>query len=190
MPMNRGQAFLTEGVFGLALITALLVGGYGIGLGLCNAIGNGYFALGSLDADLVGLPLLFLACIIAFLSSTFAVSVSNSGFQAVVMIILVIIMAEYVFIRMYTGLRARYEGTGKKAGKGYLVWCVWLILESAFSIIIVVPDIIDMNGDFIDTYLSVFMELTSLAMTVEVFLAGISVKRYRKKLKEGKLSAG
>ena len=51
-------------------------------------------------------------------------------------------------------------------------------------------DIIDMNGDFIDTYLSVFMELTSAAMTVEVFLAGISVKRYRKKLKEGKLSAG
>jgi hypothetical protein len=34
------------------------------------------------------------------------------------------------------------------------------------------------------------MELTSAAMTVEVFLAGISVKRYRKKLKEGKLSAG
>lgn len=96
MPMNRGQAFLTEGVFGLALITALLVGGYGIGLGLCNAIGNGYFALGSLDADLVGLPLLFLACVIAFLSSTFAVSVSNSGFQAVVMIILVNILPLFI----------------------------------------------------------------------------------------------
>lgn len=69
----------------------------------------------------------------------------------------------------------------RTAGKGYLVWCVWLILESALSIFIVVPDIIDTNGDFIDTYLSVFMELTSAAMTIEVFLAGISVNRYRKK---------
>lgn len=107
-----------------------------------------------------------------------------------VMIILVIIMAIDVLIRLYAGLRARYEGTGKKVGKGYLFWCVWLMLESAFSIFIVVPDVINMQGDFIDTYLSVFMELTSAAMTIEVFLAGISVRRYRKKLKEGKQSAG
>lgn len=106
------------------------------------------------------------------------------------MIILVLILAVDVFIRLYAGLRARYEGTGKKAGKSYLVWCVWLILESAFSIFIVVPDIIDMNGDFIDTYLSVFMELTSLAMTIEVFIAGISVRKYRKKLQEGAQGAG
>ena len=44
--------------------------------------------------------------------------------------------------------------------------------------------------DFIDTYLSVFMELTSLAMTIEVLIAGISVRKYRKKLQEAKQSAG
>ena len=89
MPMNRKQAFITEGLFGLALITTLLVLGYAIGCGLCNALGNGYSALGTFEADLLGLPLLYLACVITFLSSTFAVSVANSGFQAVVMLLIV-----------------------------------------------------------------------------------------------------
>ncbi|MBR6225990.1 MAG: hypothetical protein IKQ78_02130 [Bacilli bacterium] len=89
MPMNRSQAFITEGLFGLALITTLLVAGYAIGCGLCNALGNGYSALGTFEADLLGLPLLYLACVITFLSSTFAVSVANSGFQAVVMLLIV-----------------------------------------------------------------------------------------------------
>ena len=89
MPMNRSQAFVTEGLFGLAIITTLLVAGYAIGCGLCNALGNGYSALGTFEADLLGLPLLYLACVITFLSSTFAVSVANSGFQAVVMILIV-----------------------------------------------------------------------------------------------------
>ena len=89
MPMNRRQAFITEGLFGLALITTLLVAGYAIGCGLCNALGNGYSALGTFEADLLGLPLLYLACVITFLSSTFAVSVANSGFQAVVMLLIV-----------------------------------------------------------------------------------------------------
>ena len=109
---------------------------------------------------------------------------------SIVLVIVVIIMAVDVLIRLRTGLRARYEGAGKKAGKSYLFGCIWLILESAISIIIVVPDVINMEGDFIDTYLSVFMELTSLAMTIEVFMAGISVRKYRKKLQEAKQSAG
>ena len=109
---------------------------------------------------------------------------------SVVMVIVVFVMAIDVFIRLHVGLRARYEGTGQIAGKAYLVGCVWLILESAFAIAIVIPDIIDMKGDFLDTYLSVFMELCSLSFSIEVFIAAISVRRYRKKSGEEKLSAG
>ena len=109
---------------------------------------------------------------------------------SIVLVIVVIIMAVDVIIRLHAGLRARYEGEGKKVRKTYLFWCIWLILESSISIIIIIPDVINMEGDFIDTYLSVFMELTSLAMTIEVFLAGISVRKYRKKLQEGAQSAG
>ena len=107
-----------------------------------------------------------------------------------VMVIVVIIMAVDVFIRLHVGLRARYEGAGQKAGKAYLVGCVWLILESTFAIAIVIPDLINMDGDFLDTYLSVFMELCSLAFSIEVFIAAISVRKYRKKSGEAKLSAG
>ena len=107
-----------------------------------------------------------------------------------VMIMVVFIMAIDVFIRLHVGLRARYEGAGQKAGKAYLVGCAWLILESTFAIAIIIPDLINMDGDFFDTYLSVFMELCSLAFSIEVFIAAISVRKYRKKSGEEKLSAG
>ena len=89
MPMTRGQAYVTEGVFGLAFITALLVSGYFIGSILCVILGNGSSLLGTFGTSMAGLPLLFLACVISFLASTFAVSVSNSTLQAIVMLLLV-----------------------------------------------------------------------------------------------------
>ena len=89
MPMTRGQAYVTEGVFGLAFITALLVGGFFIGSILCVILGNGSSLLGTFGTSMAGLPLLFLACVISFLASTFAVSVSNSTLQAIVMLLLV-----------------------------------------------------------------------------------------------------
>ena len=89
MPMTRGQAYVTEGVFGLAFITALLVGGFFIGSILCVILGNGSSLLGTFGTSMAGLPLLFLACVISFLASTFAVSVSNSTLQAFAMLLLV-----------------------------------------------------------------------------------------------------
>ena len=89
MPMTRGQAFFTELLFGLAIITALLVGSYCVGFLLCFVLGNGTALLGTFGSSMLGLPLLYLACVITFLASTFAVSVSNSTFQAIVMILIV-----------------------------------------------------------------------------------------------------
>ena len=89
MPMTRGQAFFTELLFGLAIITALLVGAYCVGCLLCFVLGNGTSLLATFGSSMLGLPLLYLACVITFLASTFAVSVSNSTFQAIVMILIV-----------------------------------------------------------------------------------------------------
>lgn len=89
MPMTRGQAFFTELLFGLAVITALLVGAYSVGFLLCFVLGNGTGIIGTFGSSMLGLPLLYLACVITFLASTFAVSVSNSTFQAIVMILIV-----------------------------------------------------------------------------------------------------
>lgn len=89
MPMNRKQAFLTEGVFGLALITILTVVGYSIGCFLCFALGNGSGLFTSASSSFGGLPALYFACVVVYLSSVFAVSVSNSGPQAFLMIVMV-----------------------------------------------------------------------------------------------------
>ena len=96
MPMNRKQAFLTEGVFGLSLITTLLVGGYLLGALLCFMLGNGSPAFVSFDSSMLGFPILFLACIVTYLTSTFAVSVSNSIFQAIVMLLFVNLLPSLV----------------------------------------------------------------------------------------------
>ena len=106
------------------------------------------------------------------------------------LVILVILMASDVLLRLHVGLRARKEGSGQNVRRTYLVWAVWLIIESLISICIVVPDIIDLESDFIDTFLSVFMELVSLSFTIQVFIAAISVRRYKKKLREGANRAG
>ena len=89
MPMNRKQAFITEGVFGLCLLSALIVMGYVLGHLLCLLLANGHPVFGNNQSSLIGLALLYLAAVITYLSSTFAVSVSNNGFQAVFMIMLV-----------------------------------------------------------------------------------------------------
>ena len=89
MPMNRKQAFLTEGIFGLALITSLSVVGYCFGCLICFILGNGTALLTEYGSSMAGLPLLFFACVATFLASNFAVSVANSKFQAIVMVGLV-----------------------------------------------------------------------------------------------------
>ena len=106
------------------------------------------------------------------------------------LIILVILMASDVLLRLHVGLRARKEGSGKKVRASYLVWAVWLMIESIISICIVVPDIINLESDFIDIFLSVFMELVSLSFTIQVFIAGISVRRYKNKVLGGITHAG
>ena len=76
---------------------------------------------------------------------------------------------------------ARIIGREKKTGKGYLVVCFWLILGSAYSVFLLAMELINMEDSFIDSFVAVFMELSSLVISIEVFIAGISVKRYKSK---------
>ena len=92
MPMTRKQAFLTEGIFGLMVIGGLVVSGFALGSGLTYMISlDGTIAEfeDNFVVALQALPTFLLAAIITYLSSVFAVSVSNSSFQAVFMIILI-----------------------------------------------------------------------------------------------------
>ena len=101
------------------------------------------------------------------------------------------VFAQDMIMRLYVGLRARREGRGLKVGVGHLIVSVILILGSLLSIILVAYSIMTAQGDFYDNIVAIFMELSSLVITVEVFMASVSVRRYRKKLsKEGAKIAG
>ena len=92
-----------------------------------------------------------------------------------------IVMFIDVILRLIAGFKAINEGRGKKAGKGYLVILMWLIAGSAFSVFSVFLELLNLRGDFESNFVSIFMELTSLVISLEVFIAGVSVKKYKKK---------
>lgn len=95
--------------------------------------------------------------------------------------IMAFILSLDVILRLYAGLRARREGHGKKTGAGHLVVSVILILGSIISIIAVIWNIMTLTGEQDENFIGLFMELSSLVVTLEVFIASISVRRYRKK---------
>lgn len=99
----------------------------------------------------------------------------------ITMLFIASIFAVDVILRLYVGLRVRREADGKRYGVGHLVVCGWLIFGSVLSIAIVFWDMMLADGDFFDNLTAIFLELSSLVITVEVFAASISVRRYRKK---------
>jgi hypothetical protein len=99
----------------------------------------------------------------------------------ITMILTAAILSLDVILRLYVGLRARREAGGKKYGVGHLIVCGWLIIGSVLSIVAVFWAMTEAIGDFFDNLTAIFLELSSLVTTVEVFAATISVRRYRRK---------
>ncbi len=100
-------------------------------------------------------------------------------------IIAVIIVSVDVLLRIFVGIRARREGSGKKAGKAYLVFLVLMIIVSVISVAAEIDAVLSAERDFFDTYANLIMELTSLVVSFEVFMAAIYVRRFRAKAEEG-----
>lgn len=100
-------------------------------------------------------------------------------------IIAVIIVSVDVLLRIFVGIRARREGAGKKAGKAYLVFLVLMIIVSVISVIVEIDAVLSAERDFFDSYANLIMELTSLVVSFEVFMAAIYVRRFRAKAEEG-----
>ena len=104
-----------------------------------------------------------------------------------VVVFVALVLSLDVILRLYAGLRARREGLGKKVGVGHLIVLVLLILESVFTTAFVIWTIVTPYEEVEDSFTALLMELSSLVITLEVFLASVSVRRYRKKLaKEAK----
>ena len=87
-----------------------------------------------------------------------------------VMFFVAAVLAIDVILRLYAGLRARREGYGKKTGAGHRIVLVLLIIS-----------IMTASGDLEENITGLFMELSSLVITLEVFMASVSVRKYRKR---------
>ena len=99
----------------------------------------------------------------------------------VFMITLVVVLAFEVLLRLFVGLRAIRDGMGKKVSKAYLVFAVFLLIDSLLSVLLMIDSSINAETDFLENYISLFMELSSFIVTVELFIAALSVRRYRAK---------
>ena len=91
-----------------------------------------------------------------------------------------------IILRIIVGLKARCEGRGKKTGRVYLVIILMLIISSTFNVCVVAWDLITMRGTFGEDFVAIFMELSSLVVSLEVFIAAVSVRRYRRKFLVGR----
>jgi hypothetical protein len=110
-----------------------------------------------------------------------------------IMGVLAVMLAGDVIVRLIIGLCSGAEGRrhDKRVPGFYLVFTVWEILFCLFSVSSVVYQFLTLEDDtYIEVYVSFFMELTSLAILIEVYIAALSVRRYKKrmakKLKEQK----
>ncbi|GEM_PF-3152045 len=96
-----------------------------------------------------------------------------------------------VILRLIAGRRAIREGRGMKVRRGYLFILAWLVLASVFSVCLVTFDILSTGEYLLENYVAIFMELSSLSISLEVFITAISVRRYKsKRIKEATKNAG
>ena len=96
-------------------------------------------------------------------------------------ITLFIVLAIDIILRIIVGLKARREGRGKKTGRGYLLIILMLVISSTINVTAVTWDLINMRGSFGENFVAIFMELSSLVVSLEVFIAAVSVRRYRRR---------
>lgn len=99
------------------------------------------------------------------------------------MTLLVIILTGDVIVRLIVGISARKEGLGRKVRSGYLILNVWLILFGLFTVGSVIREIfvLELSESPEDYFTSLFLELSSLVITLEVFISALSVRRYKRK---------
>ena len=117
-------------------------------------------------------------------------SVDVEGFSdfemTIITIIVFVIMTVDIILRIIVGLKAKREEHGKKTGRGYLIIILMLVISSSINATAVAWELINMNGAFFENFVAIFMELSSLVVSLEVFIAAVSVRRYRRKYLVGR----
>ena len=86
--------------------------------------------------------------------------------------------------RLFVGLSARAEGSGKKKGYAYIVFAVLIALASLTSLVLVFFDA--GTTSLLELVVSVIVEVTSIVVVFEMLAAAFAVKKLRKEEGEAK----
>ena len=106
--------------------------------------------------------------------------------------IFLVLMGIMVFIdlliRLYVGLSARKDGMEKSIRKhrGYPVFTLILAVVSTISLVVDLVQFIEIFETVLDGVVTIFIDFTSLVMSIELFVGTIKVNNLKRKISETK----
>lgn len=103
----------------------------------------------------------------------------------ILMTVLYCMLAGDIIVRLIAGLCARAEGKNhiKRQKVFYLGFIVWEIIFQIYSVSAVIAQFLSLKDDtYVETYVSLFMELSSMLILIEVYIAALSVRKYKKRM--------
>ena len=106
--------------------------------------------------------------------------------------IFLVLMGIMVFIdlliRLYVGLSARKDGMEKSIRKhrGYPVFTLILAVVSTISLVVDCVQFIEIFETVLDGVVTIFIDFTSLVMSIELFAGTIKVNNLKRKISETK----
>jgi len=91
-------------------------------------------------------------------------------------VFLIIILILDILFRLYIGRSAMLEAKGKKSGIVYVIFAFIIVAFSVYSIVdgIISPKIL------VNSIANVFLDTTSLIITIDLISSAIRIKKYRK----------
>ena len=115
-------------------------------------------------------------------SSAFSDSV---WFKAAVIGVFSFILLVDFLIRLYVGISAGLEGTGRKKGYLYIVIAILTSCTLLLSIYFMLYETITLNNtSYFQLAVTLILEITSLVVNVELIIAAFTVKKLKKELEE------
>ena len=102
----------------------------------------------------------------------------------IIMIVFAVLLVGDTVIRLVIGLSAMSESRNRNRQypRFYLFFLVWEIIFEVYSCISVILELVVLQtySSFEDDFIALFMELSSLVVLIEVYIAALVVRKYKR----------
>ncbi len=158
---------------------------------ICVGTGVITFGFWSLIKGVMSL-ILFKDDINTFLDATLPPEIPPYTVILIIVIMFAIGIALDLILRLYVGLSARKDGFGsaKKVNRAYPVFAIILALISVTSFISDFSMIGSEFGGILDTVVTCIIDVTSVVMSIELFVGAIKVSSLKRKISAAKAEEG